>query len=200
MLDNFRDGGFALNEVVACGGIAEKSPLLMQMFADACGLPVVVPASSQVPARGSALFGAVAAGEEAGGFGAIAEAARALRPPTGSTLYSRTEATAIYGEVYGIWKDLHDTLGRAQPDVASRTETPKTLGRARVGPRHTTKEVIPIARQRPKIGLLGIMQELYDDMIPGITDHQANYAKELAGSFHLLQTWCSCDRRAIVTT
>ena len=39
-----------------------------------------------------------------------------------------------------------------------------------------------IARQRPKIGLLGVMQELYDDMIPGITDHQANYAKELAGS------------------
>ena len=32
-----------------------------------------------------------------------------------------------------------------------------------------------IARQRPKIGLLGVMQELYDDMIPGITDHQAAY-------------------------
>jgi L-arabinose isomerase len=39
-----------------------------------------------------------------------------------------------------------------------------------------------IARQRPKIGLLGVMQELYDDMIPGITDHQATYAKELANS------------------
>ena len=30
-----------------------------------------------------------------------------------------------------------------------------------------------ISGDRPKIGLLGIMQELYDDMIPGITDHQA---------------------------
>ena len=39
-----------------------------------------------------------------------------------------------------------------------------------------------IARQRPKIGLLGIMQELYDDMLPGITDHQASFAKELASS------------------
>ena len=29
----------------------------------------------------------------------------------------------------------------------------------------------------PRIGLLGIMQELYDDMIPGITEHQAQYAK-----------------------
>jgi L-ribulokinase len=115
VLDNFRDGGFALNEVVACGGIAEKSPLLMQMFADVCGLPVVVPASSQVPARGSALFGAVAAGQEGGGFGAIADAAKALRPPTGSTYTPEPKATAIYGEVYRIWKDLHDTLGRAEP-------------------------------------------------------------------------------------
>jgi L-arabinose isomerase len=39
-----------------------------------------------------------------------------------------------------------------------------------------------IARQRPKIGLLGIMQELYDDMLPGITDHQASFAKELVAS------------------
>jgi L-arabinose isomerase len=32
----------------------------------------------------------------------------------------------------------------------------------------------------PRIGLLGIMQELYDDMIPGITDHQAQYAGRVA--------------------
>jgi L-arabinose isomerase len=34
--------------------------------------------------------------------------------------------------------------------------------------------------ERPRIGLLGIMQELYDDMIPGITEHQARYAAEVA--------------------
>ncbi len=32
----------------------------------------------------------------------------------------------------------------------------------------------------PRIGLLGIMQELYDDMIPGITEHQAQYAGRVA--------------------
>jgi L-arabinose isomerase len=34
---------------------------------------------------------------------------------------------------------------------------------------------------RPRIGLLGIMQELYDEMIPGITGHQAAFAVDLAG-------------------
>jgi L-arabinose isomerase len=35
------------------------------------------------------------------------------------------------------------------------------------------------ADARPRIGLLGIMQELYDEMIPGITEHQASYAREV---------------------
>jgi L-arabinose isomerase len=34
--------------------------------------------------------------------------------------------------------------------------------------------------QLPRIGLLGIMQELYDEMIPQITEHQAAYAAEVA--------------------
>ena len=46
------------------------------------------------------------------------------------------------------------------------------------------------AQRQPKIGLLGIMQELYDDMIPGITDHQAEYArnvtKQLSGVAEVL--------------
>lgn len=37
-----------------------------------------------------------------------------------------------------------------------------------------------VTNRKPKIGLLGIMQELYDDMLPGITEHQARYARDLA--------------------
>jgi L-arabinose isomerase len=39
---------------------------------------------------------------------------------------------------------------------------------------------------RPRIGLLGVMQALYDDMLPGITERQAAYAQEIGdalGSF-----------------
>ncbi len=34
--------------------------------------------------------------------------------------------------------------------------------------------------QKPVIGLLGIMQELYDDMLPGITERQEDYARQVA--------------------
>ncbi len=36
------------------------------------------------------------------------------------------------------------------------------------------------ASARPKVGLLGIMQELYDDMLPGITERQGSYAQKIA--------------------
>src|ERR1035438_4202626 len=35
--------------------------------------------------------------------------------------------------------------------------------------------------RRPRIGILGIMQALYDEMIPGIAERQEGYAAELAG-------------------
>jgi L-ribulokinase len=114
VLDNFRDNGFHIDEIVACGGIAEKSPLLMQLFADSTGLPVSVPASPQVPARGSAMFGAVAAGASGGGFASVQEAASALRPGIARTFSPSPAAVPTYEAVYEVWKGLHDILGRSE--------------------------------------------------------------------------------------
>ncbi|MEN3361733.1 MAG: L-arabinose isomerase [Mycobacteriales bacterium] len=36
-----------------------------------------------------------------------------------------------------------------------------------------------MAERKPRIGILGIMQDLYDHMIPGITERQAGYAAEI---------------------
>ena len=77
IIENFEEHGMKLSEIVACGGIAEKSPLTMQLLADTSGLRVSVPDSAQVPARGAALFGALAAGH----FPDIAAAIAATRPP-----------------------------------------------------------------------------------------------------------------------
>lgn len=34
----------------------------------------------------------------------------------------------------------------------------------------------------PRIGVMGIMQELYDAMLPGITERQGRYLAEVAGA------------------
>jgi L-ribulokinase len=110
IIDNFEEHGVAVSEIVACGGIAEKSPLLMQMIADTSGRPVHVPASSEIPARGAALFGAVAAGV----FDGIGEAIEATRPSHARTYAPDRAAQGTYDQVYAIYRSLYDSLGSGQ--------------------------------------------------------------------------------------
>ncbi len=115
IIDNFTEHGLTIDQLVACGGIAEKSPLLMQLLADVTGRPVDVPASEQIPARGAAMFGAVAAGASglhSGGFADIAEAVSRLRPEIARSYTPQAAATEIYDRVYDVYRGLHDALGR----------------------------------------------------------------------------------------
>ena len=45
----------------------------------------------------------------------------------------------------------------------------------------TTQEAAPVVA-KPRVGLLGIMQSLYDEMLPGITERQAGYARDVASA------------------
>ncbi len=164
IMDNFEEHGLALERIVACGGIAAKSPLTMQLIADTSGRPVDVPASGEVPARGAALFGAVAAGA----FETIGAAVAATRPAVSRT-YAPDRATGVvYDRVYAIYRELYELLGRSIRAAArAQTDSRREEG---------------AMNDRPRIGLLGIMQELYDGMAPGITERQAAYGAEVAAA------------------
>jgi L-ribulokinase len=113
IIENFQEHGLKLNEIVACGGIAEKSPLTMQLLADTSGLRVSVPGSTQIPARGAALFGAVAAGS----FPDIRSAV-AVTPPGIARRYTPdADARAVYDRVYAIYRSLYERLGRSDVEL-----------------------------------------------------------------------------------
>jgi len=113
IVENFEEHGLKLNEIVACGGIAEKSQLTMQLLADTSGLRVSVPDSTQIPARGSALFGAVAAGA----FPDIGSAIAATRPGIARSYAPDADARAIYDRVYAIYRSLYELLGRSDVEL-----------------------------------------------------------------------------------
>jgi L-ribulokinase len=109
IMDNFEEHGLVLSEIVACGGIAERSPLMMQLLADTSGRRVHVPEIAEIPARGAALFGAVAAGV----FDDIGAAIEATRPKTVRTYEPDLEAKKTYDRVYEIYRTLYEFLGRS---------------------------------------------------------------------------------------
>ncbi len=113
IMDNFEQHGIELASIVACGGIAVRSPLLMQIFADTSGREVHVPASNEIPARGSALFGAVAAGV----FADIREAIAGTRPEIARTYSPDRVAKATYDRVYEIYRSLYELLGETHAEL-----------------------------------------------------------------------------------
>src|SRR3954452_9482723 len=64
-----------------------------------------------------------------------------------------------------------------------RRSTPTTSRHSMTATRTSTPSAdSAVAAARPRIGLLGIMQSLYDDMVPGIVERQAAYAREVGES------------------
>lgn len=61
IVDRFLSEGIPIKGVIALGGVAKKSPFIMQMMADVLNMPIKVVASEQACALGAAVFGAVAA-------------------------------------------------------------------------------------------------------------------------------------------
>ena len=61
IVDRFLSEGIPIKGVIALGGVAKKSPFIMQMMADVLNMPIKVVSSEQACALGAAIFGAVAA-------------------------------------------------------------------------------------------------------------------------------------------
>lgn len=62
IIDHFINCGIEIEEVLAIGGISQKSPFVMQILSDVIGLPIKVAKSTQTCALGSAMFAAVVGG------------------------------------------------------------------------------------------------------------------------------------------
>lgn len=62
IVDRFEEEGIKINKVIGIGGVARKSPYIMQTLANVLNRPIIVAASEQAPALGAAIYAAVAAG------------------------------------------------------------------------------------------------------------------------------------------
>jgi len=120
IIDTFEECGVAVEEIYCCGGLPEKNRMLMQIYSDVTGRTMKISASSQTPALGSAMHGAVAAGAAAGGYDNIQDAAARMAHLKDEIYRPIKENTEVYDKLFEEYNTLHDYFGRGDNDVMKR--------------------------------------------------------------------------------
>jgi L-ribulokinase len=111
ILERIEEYGVPVTTVVCAGGIAEKNPLLMQIYADVTGREMRVARSAQACALGSAVAAAVMAGPAAGGYADYASAQKAMTGLKDVIYKPRRAAKATYNKLFKLYLKLHDSFG-----------------------------------------------------------------------------------------
>ncbi len=106
ILETIQAQGVSTEHIYACGGLARKSRLVMQIFADVLGKTISVSPIEQTTAYGAAMYGTVAAGKKRGGFDTIGEAAKALLNGRPGIFQPDRKNHAVYTELFKLCLSL----------------------------------------------------------------------------------------------
>jgi L-ribulokinase len=123
IVERIRSYGVPLERVVCCGGIAEKNDLFMQIYADVLGQPMLIAGSPQTPALGAAMSAAVSAGSAKGGYDQWTGAQDRMSSLKEKRFEPDADARRVYDELYGMYRELHDTFGGVQAKAGGELGT-----------------------------------------------------------------------------
>jgi L-ribulokinase len=107
IINRFEEYGVKIDQVVNCGGIAEKNPVVMQIYADVTGRPMKLSRSAQTCALGAAIAAAVVSGAHKN-FASAQKAMTGLKP---RIFKPNPTAHKTYKTLYAIYRKLHDAFG-----------------------------------------------------------------------------------------
>jgi L-ribulokinase len=102
----FEEYGVAVKEVVNCGGIAERNPFVMQIYADVLNRPMKLSRSAQTCALGAAVFAVVG-----GAYKTTEQAQRRMTGVSAKVYRPNKAAVEVYDHLYGLYRLLHDCYG-----------------------------------------------------------------------------------------
>lgn len=105
IVDRFIEEGVPIKQVIAIGGVAKKSPFVMQTLCDVLNMPIKVAATDQACALGAAMNASVAAGV----YSTIQEAQKAM----GSGFDAHYQPRAAHVEVYQKLYTKYQSIGKS---------------------------------------------------------------------------------------
>jgi L-ribulokinase len=107
IIERIREYGVPIRRIVCAGGIAEKNPLLMQVYADVTGCTMQVAGSNQACALGAAIGAAVLAGAHRD----FPAAQRAMTRLKKAAYRPDPRRRRVYERLYAQYRALHDGFG-----------------------------------------------------------------------------------------
>ena len=100
IVDRFNSQGVPVKGLIGLGGVAKKSPFIMQMMADVINMPIRIHKSEQTCAIGAAMFAATAAGI----YAKVEDAMQAMGQGFDATYYPDEKRATIYAIRYEKYK------------------------------------------------------------------------------------------------
>ncbi|MCL4136122.1 UNVERIFIED_CONTAM: hypothetical protein GTU68_056825, partial [Idotea baltica] len=108
IVERFEEEGVAINSVIGIGGVARKSPFIMQTLANVLNKPIKIAASDQAPALGAAIYAAVAAGI----YTNVIEASKKMGSAFEATYYPEKEKVVTYKNRMQSYNELSSFVER----------------------------------------------------------------------------------------
>jgi L-ribulokinase len=106
IVERFIQEGIPVKGIIGLGGVAKKSPFIMQMLADVLNMPIKVHKSEQTCALGAAMFAATAAGI----YSQVEHAMQAMGTGFEKTYYPNQEKVDLYQNRYQKYLSLGNYL------------------------------------------------------------------------------------------
>ncbi len=102
IVERFNEEGVPVKGLIGIGGVAKKSPFIMQMMADVMEMPIRIHKSEQTCALGAAMFAATAAGI----YDKVEDAMTAMGQGFDVTYFPDQTKAAVYKKRYARYKQL----------------------------------------------------------------------------------------------
>lgn len=102
IVDRFEEEGVKIDTVIGIGGVARKSPFIMQTLANVLNMPIKVAESDQAPALGAAIYAAVAGGI----YENVVEASRVMGSDFEAEYFPQSNQVKLYANFMESYKRL----------------------------------------------------------------------------------------------
>ncbi len=109
IVDRFESEGIKIDTVIGIGGVARKSPFIMQTLANVLNMPIKVASSDQAPALGAAIYAAVVAGV----YPNVIEASKVLGSDFEAEYYPKGEDVEEFKAYLDDYKQLAEFVEAA---------------------------------------------------------------------------------------